>query len=214
MKYDNDLKDTEQRVYLLFHKDGFLDIAVGLCVLIAGLVVANDLAFLWIIFALIDIIAWRTAKKYVTLPRIGQTSYSKDRKGKNSVLIGLAFFSFMSFIAVGVMLFFFYGGQDAEASFGLLFLNEFQMVIGIFTILLLGFSAFILGLNRFLIYGFLSIAALLINQLTDISLWSTYIYLGSVITIIGIGLLIRFLQNYRLIDTMVLEDEIGGPKVE
>ena len=96
MKYDSDLKDTEQRVYLLFHKDGFLDIAVGLCVLTAGLVVANDLAFLWIIFALIDIIAWRTAKKYVTLPRIGQTSYSKERKGRNSILIGLAFFSFMS----------------------------------------------------------------------------------------------------------------------
>lgn len=210
MKYDSDLNDTEKRVYLLFHKDGFLDIAVGLCVLFAGLVVANDLAFLWIILALIEIIAWRIAKKYVTLPRIGQTSYSKERKGRNSVLIGLAFFSFMSFIALGIMLFSFYGGQNAAASSGLLFLNEFQMVIGIFTILLLGFSAFILGLNRFLIYSLLSLAALLINQLTDISLWSTYIYLGLIITVIGIGLLVRFLRNYRLIDTAMLEDEIDG----
>ena len=204
MKYDSDLKDTEQRVYLLFHKDGFLDIAVGLCVLTAGLVVANDLAFLWIIFALIDIIAWRTAKKYVTLPRIGQTSYSKERKGRNSILIGLAFFSFMSFIAVGVMLFFFYGGQDAEASFGLLFLNEFQMVIGIFTILLLGFSAFILGLNRFLIT----------RRAEFHGLCPWVIYLGLVITVIGIGLSVRFLRNYRLIDTAILEDEIGSQNDE
>lgn len=209
MKYDSELTNVEKRAYLLFHKDGFIDIAVGLCIFFSWVAASLNHSYLWIILIILDVLAWHVAKKTITIPRIGQATYSKERKHRNSVLLSFAFFSLISLIATSITLYFLYEGPNASTALNVLLLNEVQLVIGIFTILLLFISALFLGLIRFFIYATLSLAALLVNQLTDVVLWSTYLYLGIIVMVTGIILSFRFLRMYKLIDTSSIEAEIG-----
>ena len=208
MELEKDLRKIEQRAYLLLYSDGLLDIAVGLCILFTGFVFQSDYPYLWIVFAVIDLLIWRIAKKYITFPRTGRANFSPGRTRRTSVLVGFAFFSLVSFIVMGIMLVVLYRGGENSASTNVLMLNEFQLVIGIFTVLLLGFPVVLLGVNRFLLYAGLALAALLVSQFQHVSLWSVFLYLGGSITIVGIWTLSVFLVKIRIVNTTNIEEEI------
>ena len=107
------------------------------------------------------------------------------------------------------MLIVLYSRGDNPTSTNVLMLNEFQLVIGIFTVLILSFSIILLGVNRFLLYSGLALAALLVSQLQHVSLWLVFLYLGGVITIVGIWTLCVFLFKFRTVNTMKIEEDIN-----
>ena len=108
---------------------------------------------------------------------------------------------------MGIMLIVLYSRGENLTSTNVLMLNEFQLVIGIFTVLLLGFPVVLVGVNRFLIYSGLALAGLLVSRLQHVSLWSVFLYLGGIITIVGIWTLSVFLIKFRIVDTMKIEED-------
>jgi hypothetical protein len=72
MTQNIDLKKNDQEAYLYFHKDGLIDIAIGLGVLVFGLGILVDLAWLAAILPINIVILWKPIKKAFTARRLSE----------------------------------------------------------------------------------------------------------------------------------------------
>ena len=107
-----DLKEIERRAYLTYHKDGILDIYLGLGIMTVATVFFHEV-FMYITgtIALLPIL-YAGSKKQYTIPRLGYVKFSQSTQGRarNSVTLALllgsmsavaGFFAFYSVISSG-----------------------------------------------------------------------------------------------------------------
>ncbi len=203
MNQEPNLKEIERRAYMSYHQDGLLDIFAGVYILGFGLGIVMDI--LWdfgmgaIIMPGIVLVTvlplWITAKRKITLPRIGFVKFG-PRGGTiklMAIFIGLAVvglgFSFAFTLAT------FQSGYRQWLD--LIFQNG-MLIVGFGSLavcLLFGYS---MGLRRLYAYGLLAMIALVIGHFMGI--FFAYILLALGITVIttGVALLIGFVKKYPL----------------
>lgn len=205
MQTSINLEGIERKIYSKTHKDGLIDIFLGIVFLqfsIAPLL--TDIGFSDLMSSAIFIPVWFIAylaffliKKYVIKPRIGIIKPGHTRKTKlqkaNVVLLIILF--------AGLLIGFFYNEYTTSINF--LFPISFSVII-----LLVSFvSAYYFDINRFYYYGILIAAAPLIGEI----LWANrlvshhgfpllfgMISLGLIVT--GLTLFIRFIKSHPVVE--------------
>lgn len=188
MQVDADLRKLVRRTYLSFFQDGLWDIFLGLFIVGWGVGMLTDMAYLvGSLFVCFYFIIWGL-KRWLTYPRIG---YVKLGDKEKKIRLGIS-------IVLGIMVL-----------IGLVFAFAFitderpQWLMDYFPLIFSGMLAVVvsgisisLGVYRFLVYAMIIFIAGSIHQWSDIKWAYTYTGAGSLIGLIGIIVLVRFIRHY------------------
>lgn len=191
---ESDLRDAERKNYHFYFEDGILDIIAGLPVLSFGLGMVFDATLLFI-FTWLPMILYWPAKQAITLPRMGYVKFSPERQRKISKNMVLLLIAGSVFAVLGFVVTLGFEGQVFN-------LRDFMMKYSLLVLGAIMASAFVLisilfELRRFSGYGALVFAAWLIPFIFPIREGTPVALIGGLISMIGFGILVRFLVNTK-----------------
>jgi len=195
MSLDVNMKDIERKIYMVYHEDGLVDIAIGLVFLGWGVLLAVGPPFLIVLLGPIALLIYYFGKRDVSVPRVG--IIEPGRKMANRMLslfialIGLGLLALVSLILLSQL----GPGSLEEYSLALVGL----IVAG--GVCLLGY---LLQAIRLYVYAVLLFVAFTAGEyltgsvtVVDPFLLSVIIA-GLVILASGVLVLIRFIRRYPL----------------
>jgi hypothetical protein len=196
------LREVEKRTYMSYHQDGLIDVFVGMYILLFGLgtllITLADFSTWFIIPAIFPAVVlpiWISAKKKITMPRIGFVKIG--RKGSNklmSILIGTAIAGLGMF-----MVFSFSADQAWAVTIRDLIIPNSMLIIGVGAAAISGLFAYTMGLNRLYAYGLLTLVAFVSGHFISVPFAYFPLTIGIVLIVNGSILLMRFIQKYPLV---------------
>jgi hypothetical protein len=183
----------EQRLYVEYHRDGILDLVVGIMVLFYGAIFFFGQEGLIGVIAII-VMLYIPLKKRISFPRQGYIRFEseKEQKRKFSLSLVLGLTTFIGFVA-----FYAYKGKF-PADLSLLLRENILLLFGAVMGLILAAVAFFLNNARFYLYAMLAVVLIASAQYFSYDLDLGLLILGFVITAVGISTLLRFLTTYPL----------------
>ena len=203
-----DLKEIEKRAFRSTYQDGLWDIYYGLIVIILSLVLyrqAEGYGWLNLISGCAGYFfaygLFRAAKRYITIPRLGQVVFGEIRKQKKrtmSIILGV--FIFLQTLMVCLPLFG-YLNADFGEKLGLLFggSNDLFLVAGIASLMVCISMAVIANFSDFLRgYAIAILMSLAVFLMIFLNQPVFSILIGIMILLPGVMLLMRFLKRYPL----------------
>jgi hypothetical protein len=183
-----------------YHQDGLIDIFVGVFILSFGLgilLMMTEFSMWFVIpaiFPAIMIPIWVSAKKQITMPRIGYVKFrSRGANRLMAVLLGLMVAGLGTF-----MVFSFSSSQAWALTLRNLIISNGMIIIGIGAAIVSCLFAYTMGLNRLYAYGLLTLALFLAGHFIAIPFEYFLLAIGLVIIINGFVLLIQFVRKYPL----------------
>ena len=203
MTKTNSLREIEKKTYMSYHQDGLLDIFVGIYVLLFGigisLMTMSDFSMWFIvpaIFPAIMIPIWISAKKRITMPRIGYVNFGV--RGVNKMMA-----MFIGLMVAGLGMFMVFGlgasiGEGWALTLRDFFISNSMLIIGIGAIAVTSLFAYITGLKRLYGYGLLIFVLFFTGHFITIPFEYFLLAIGSVIIISGFVLLFQFIRKYPL----------------
>ena len=203
MTNKNSLREIEKKTYMSYHQDGLLDIFVGVYILLVGtgifLLTMTDFNMWFIIpaiFPAIMIPLWISAKKRITMPRIGYVKFGV--RGVNKMM---AIFLGLTVVGLGAFMVFGLGASMGEG--WALTLRDFlisnsMIIIGIGAITISSLFAYTMGLKRLYGYGMLTFVLFFTGYFLAIPFEYFVVTIGLVIIISGFVLLMRFIRKYPI----------------
>jgi len=196
------LKEVEKRTYMSYHQDGLLDIFVGVYVLLFALSIllmtVTDFSTWFVIpaiFPAIMVPIWVSAKKQITLPRIGYVKFrSRGANRLMAVFLGLMVFG------LGAFAVFTFASRSQAWALTLrnLIISNGMIIIGIGAASISSLFAYTMGLKRLYAYGLLTLALFFAGYFITIPFGYFLLTIGLVIIINGFVLLMRFIRKYPL----------------
>jgi len=197
------LREIEKKTYMSYHQDGLLDIFVGVYILLFGfgilLLTMTDFSMWFVIpaiFPAIMIPIWISAKKRITMPRIGYVKFGV--RGANKLM---ALFLGLMVAGLGVFMVFGLGASMGEG--WALTLMDFlisnsMIIIGIGAVTISSLFAYTMGLKRLYGYGLLTFVLFFTGYFIVIPFEYFLVTIGFVIIFSGFVLLMRFIRKYPL----------------
>lgn len=197
------LREVERRTYMSYHQDGLLDIFVGVYVLLFALgillMTMTDFSTWFVIpaiFPAIMIPIWISAKKRITMPRIGYVKFGV--RGANKLMA-----VFLGLVVAGLGVFMVFGlgastGQGWAVTLRNLIIPNGMIIIGIGAAAISSLFAYTMGLKRLYAYGLLVLALFFTGYFTTIPFGYFLLAIGLVIIINGFVILMRFTRKYPL----------------
>jgi hypothetical protein len=202
MTKEPNLKEIERKAYMSYHQDGLLDIFVGVYVLGFGLGVFMDTvweygfeAIMPAILIAIVLPIWITAKRRITMPRIGFVKFGPGGGTSKvmAIFIGLAVAGLGVFFAFTLATF--QGGSRQWLD--LIFQNG-MLIVGFGSLAVCVLFGYSMGLKRLYAYGLLALIALVIGHFMGIFFAYILMALGTTVMVTGVALLIGFVRKYPL----------------
>jgi len=198
---ETSLREVEKKTYMFYHQDGLIDILVGIYVLMFGsgilLLMFTDFSTWFVIpaiFPAIMIPVWISAKKRITMPRIGYVKFrSRGANRLMTVFLGLMVFGLGTF-----MVFTFASNQGWALTLRNLIVSNGMIIIGVTAATISSLFAYTMGLKRLYAYGLLTLVLFLTGHFITIPFGYLLVTIGLVIIINGFVLLMRFIQKYPL----------------
>jgi hypothetical protein len=198
------LKELERKAYRFTFKDGIYDIAYGALLLSFALApVLREIIYTWYILIVIPPapLILILGKKYITTSRIGIVKFDvKRRKSKKKMILISAIL-----VPITILIFIFtilniFPGNLGSA------MNGYAIPIGagIFAIILLSISAYLIDFPHMYIYGIIiglgiPIAEILYNYLgSPLNSLITFGISGIILLIFGLYTLINFTKKYPI----------------
>lgn len=185
--------NLRQKLLMVYHNDGILDMVVGITVLMLATVMAFE-AVVFIGLIGIPIVFYIPIKERLSLPRIGIIRFeAEDVTSKRMtifLLLGLGTLMVFSLLRL----------LRTDVSPGLVELFWNNQVI-VFALILAGtlFAAGrILNNGRFVVYALLSLGLVLGAYFIGLQVWVSVTLLGLLMEVIGIYKLVNFLRTYPL----------------
>jgi hypothetical protein len=203
MTKKNSLREIEKKTYMSYHQDGLLDIFVGIYVLLFGigisLMTMSDFSMWFIIpaiFPAIMIPIWISAKKRITMPRIGYVNFGV--RGVNKMMA-----IFIGLMVAGLGVFMVFGlatsmGEGWALTLRDFFISNSMLIIGIGGVAVSSLFAYTMGLKRLYGYGLLIFVLFFTGHLVTIPFEYFLLTIGFVIIISGFVLLLQFIRKYPL----------------
>ncbi|HII85238.1 TPA: hypothetical protein HA273_01365 [Candidatus Bathyarchaeota archaeon] len=196
------LKEIERRASMSYHQDGLLDIFVGVYILGFSLGILMDV--LWdygmgmILMSGILVVTvlplWITAKRKITMPRIGFVNFGTRGANKlTAIFIGLAVAGLFAFFAFTLATF--QGGSRQWLD--LIFQNG-MLIVGFGSLAVCILFGYSMGLKRLYGYGLLALISLVIGHFAGIFFAYILMALGTTVMVVGVALLIGFVKKYPL----------------
>lgn len=194
------LKEIQRKVYMSFFEDGVWDIFLGLFVVGWGLSILTEGTYLpAILFVALYSTTWGI-KKWVTYPRIGYVRFSSTsrRRIKARFVILL-----IAVLLLGVIISVLWGidkrPQWLADYFPLLFNGMLASIVCL--------AAYWVRVNRFYLHAALIFLGAVFHHWVGIQWEFGFIGSGSIIVLIGLGLLIGFIRKYpRVVEGAPIED--------
>jgi hypothetical protein len=199
---ETNLKEVEKKTYMSYHQDGLLDIFVGVYVLLFALgillMTVTDFSTWFIIPAIFPAIMmpiWISAKKRITMPRIGYVKFGT--RGANKLM---AIFIGLMVAGLGAFMVFTFASKSQAWALTLrnLIVPNGMIIIGISAAAISSLFAFTMGLKRLYVYGTLTLVLFLAGHFTAIPFGYFLVTIGLVIIITGFVLLMRFIRKYPI----------------
>lgn len=191
-----DLKEIERRAYLTYHKDGILDIYLGM-----GIMSVASVFFFEVFLTSTGIIAlfpilYAASKKQYTIPRLGYVKFSQTTQGRarNSVTLALLLGS-MSAVAG---FFAFYSVISTGQSFVEPLIENWRITMAVILLGVFSLFGYVSDLRRMYYYGLLSSIVFVSGLFLPIPGYMLVLAVGGIISINGITLLYRFTKEYPI----------------
>jgi hypothetical protein len=195
------IREVEKKTYMSYHQDGLIDIFVGVYVVLFGLGIflrtVEDFSTWFVIPAIyvaVMVPIWVSAKKRITMPRIGYVKFGG--RGANKLLA-----VFIGLLVAGLgafMVFSFASSQGWALTVRNLILSNGMIIIGVAAFAISSLFAYTTSLNRLYAYGLLSLVLFLAGHFIAFPFEYLLLTIGFAIIIEGFFLLIRFIQKYPL----------------
>jgi len=202
---ETNLKEVEKKTYMSYHQDGLIDILVGIYVLMFGsgilLLTFTDFSTWFVVipaiacmYTAIMIPVWISAKKRITMPRIGYVKFrSRGAYRLMAVFLGLMVFGLGTFMA-----FTFASSQGWALTLKNLVVLNGMIIIGVAAATISSLFAYTMGLKRLYAYGLLTLVLFLTGHFITIPFGYFLVTIGLVIIITGFVLLMRFIRKYPI----------------
>lgn len=203
MTKENSLREIEKKTYMSYHQDGLLDIFIGIYVLLFGIGILlrtmDDFSMWFIIpaiFPAIMIPIWISAKKRITMPRIGYVKFGV--RGVNKMMA-----MFLGLMVAGLGAFMVFGlgasvGEGWALTLRDFFISNSMLIIGIGAVIVSSLFAYTMGLKRLYGYGLLIFVLFFTGYFIAIPFEYLLLTIGFVIIISGFVLLMQFIRKYPL----------------
>lgn len=203
------LKELEGRAWRSFFDDGLWDIYLGLLLALMGVsAFMNTLELtetmhmgIYIGLLIVVMLGFWAAKRFITVPRIGRVKFGADRK-KRRIKTSLVLFASVVF---GFILFLLLGGvARGDISRALPWDVIVPAAWALNMLLVFGLMGYFLQFERLYFIGLLYAIVLpldfILRKTTELR-FAPYMFFaaGSLIILVGIIFLRRFLQNYPVI---------------
>jgi hypothetical protein len=200
MVEDINLKEIQRKVYLSFFQDGLWDIFLGLFILGWGLAILTEAVYLpGVFFTGIYFMIWGI-KKWITYPRIGYARFSETSRRRITakfVILGTVV------LLVGVMMAVLWGIGARPQWLA----DYFPLVFNGMLAAIVCFVAYWARANRFYLYAVLIFLGAVFHLWLGIPWEFGFIGAGSIIVLIGVGILIIFLRKYpKIVEEAHSED--------
>jgi len=185
--------NIEKRIYLRYQRDGIWEISLGLFLSWAGLsILFDEGAFIAIIVPiLVPVIL--SAKKSITLPRLGYVNFSPERLAKVELGKKRLTVLFTITLLLGVFAFWaFTGTNDLQLFIRNLKLLPFGFVFSL-TIIACGWF---FDMYRFVWYGLLVLISFIGGHFLNSDPPAYFLFPGIIILGIGLVLFISFVRKY------------------
>jgi len=203
MNTKTSLREVERRTYMSYHQDGLIDIFVGIYVLLFALgillVTVTDFSTWFVIpaiFPAIMVPIWISAKKRITMPRIGYVKFGT--RGANKLM---AIFIGLTVAGLGTFMVFTFASKSQAWALTLrnLIVPNGMIIIGISAAAISSLFAYTMGLKRLYAYGILTLVLCLAGHFTIIPFGYLLVIISLVIIISGFVLLMQFIRKHPLL---------------
>lgn len=201
MNKNASLNEVEKKTYMSYHQDGLIDIFVAVYVLLFGLgillMTVTDFSTWFVIpaiFPAVMVPIWVSAKKRITMPRIGYVKFGGRGANKlMAIFIGLMVAGLGAFMVIS-----FASSQGWALTVRNLILSNGMIIIGIAGASMSSLFAYTMGLKRLYAYGLLTLALFLTGHFITFPFEYVLLTIGFVVLINGFVLLVRFIRKYPL----------------
>jgi MFS family permease len=178
--------------------DGLVDLFIGLGILIAGLFLLTEMVWLVAIFIPTFLPSFQAARKRFLEPRIARSGVKAQQHIHDQkiflytvLLVGMLFLG-------GIGLFFI---SDLLSSPFSNWLRQYiLLVIGLIFGSVWGFAGIMFKINRFYLYAVLTFSTLAAVQFLNVPFWLSLLFLGGMVTFVGLTILIRFVQHNPIVN--------------
>ncbi len=194
MKNNIDAKEIERRAYFNYHKDGVIDIYLGIAIAMATLSLINPtMSMIWMI-ALFPVF-YRDTKRRYTFPRLGYVKFSEKTgtsKRSTSLAIAMASITFLGGLLV------FFSGFPNNYDWIVPFIENWKLVAAVFLTVTLSLFGYVSEIKRLYYYAIGSFILFVAGALIPIQGYIILPLLGGLITLSGGYHLYKFTQEYPL----------------
>ena len=183
------LESIEQEVYGSQHRDGLLDIFVGVGLLAIGISWLTDYAWTGAIVPALLVPLWRPLRSRITEPRGGRVEFGTERRRLERRKMALLFAGGVLTMLLAVAVFFWvdkrpFAWADYIAALpGVLLAAGAALVAGLFSV------------RRFLIYAMVLLVAGRTAVAIDVPPGQYMAEVGGFIIVVGLFLLVRFVRS-------------------
>ena len=178
------------RKYSLYHRDGLLDIFMGLGVLLAGAALWADMAWMAGVWVAIFVPLWISARKTITYQRVPEADLSPDDNRRYQLVLSVA----VGLLVLGVLTGLFFALGFAQPSALRSFLDRYiHLLMGAGLAGFLMLVAAVLHLPRYYAYAALTALIYIIGHFTGWQFWISMSLAGGLVSLSGFVVLGRFL---------------------
>lgn len=185
------VKNMKQKLLMIYHEDGILDLVAGITILLLSSVFAfSEGVFIGIIG--LPLIFYIPIKEQVSVPRIGFIRFESEAVSKNKMIYFLLV-GCMAFL--GLFLLMVFRGSISGDLTQMINRNEVFIFAGILGATLWGVAIFMKN-SRFVYYAILGAIFVCAAQLLGIRIWIALALLGIIVETVAVYFLVRFLKQY------------------
>lgn len=186
MENNVNLKDIERRALLNYHKDGIIDIFLGM-----GIAMVSSIYFGF--FPLISVlpILYTVSKRRYTIPRLGYVKFSFKKKGKTRNSITLA-------LLIVIAVIFAYYSATTGYSWAVPLIENWKITAAVLLLVIFSLFGYVSEIKRMYYYSLVSFLVFFSGIFVLVPSYYLIITLGGIIFVNGLIHLYRFTQEYPL----------------
>ena len=185
-------RNKEHR-YAPYHKDGLVDIFIGLGIIFAGLFLWKDLVWLAAISIPVFWPSFQAARVRLLQSRIGKLEYNSQQEAQAQKFVFSATLVLGLLFLAGIGMFFAFDFMSGMLND--LLRRYFLVVLGMIFGSVWVLAGAMLKIARFHLHGVFTFAVLCIAQFAALPFWLALIAVGGLIMFSGFLILIRFLRE-------------------
>ena len=183
--------------YDSYYKDGLIDVFLGLALMFAGLFLWADKIWMGAIFVPAFTPAFQATRKRFLHSRLGNLNDEPQLQAPNqkvllsvTLLLGL-----LMLVGTGTFFLFNFSGAFSEWM-----QSYFLLIFGGVCASMWVFAAVMLKLKHFYLNAVVTFTVFSATQLTALPFGAAFLILGGVVTLVGLFILIRFIQDHPIAD--------------